>query len=299
MDISNSEDLEFNLFNLTDSHGLDGIDTAHLDKEASEQKSKKNRRTKKDISNKKFLCNICSKAYYSYPALYTHKRNKHNVIPITGKQTIFKKSKNSYKFKYNALESSNKNKELRDALLKTYREKLISFFLDPECILYDKDFNPDANLGLVKLESFTNHSQIKIKEILKNATIDDALTIYLSSFVEVTRKDFFIDILTTYCILLRTYLNTIGWDYKRKFIETGVNIEFRRYGAFTAFNDCKEVPDLINEFLSVFMTLDEKFFMEEKYILDITTNFCSWLFVNNLTNFKLIPNEDPSIEGYI
>jgi hypothetical protein len=279
---------------------LDNFDA--LAKEPTESQVdglKKARRTKSDYQHKSFLCTICGKAYYSYPALYTHKRNKHNVIPITGKQTIFKKSMNKYKFKYSAIESSLKNNELKDELLNTYKEKLIKLYTDPGCILYTDNFSPETNTGFRRLQMFSYTTQLELKEMIRNAKIDDALTIYLFSFMEVVERDFFIDITTTYCILLRTYLNAIGWDYKRKFIRASVNIDFDYKGSFCEYNDCKEIPDLINEFISVFMHMDEKFHIEETYLLDITRNFCNWLFVNNLTNFKLFPNEIPGFEDSI
>jgi hypothetical protein len=279
----------------SDFYNRDVCESGYSSKE-NIKREKKFRRTKNDLENKKFICPVCGKAYYSYPALYTHKRNKHNVIPITGKQPIFKKNKNSYKFKYSALESNNKNIKLRESLEQTYRAKLLDFFADPKCILYSNGFCPDDYPGLHKLKKYSFIPQKEIKEILKNATIDDALAIYLSSFVEVTRKDFFKDLVTTYIILLRTYLNTIGWEYKRKFKDAGVNVEFDYTGAFTSLNDCKEITDLINEFISVFMYMDKKFYIEEKCLKDITMNFCNWLYVNDLTNFKLVTNVDPSCE---
>jgi hypothetical protein len=257
---------------------------------------KKKRRTKNDYKNKKFVCSTCSKAYYSYPALYTHKRNKHNIIPITCKQEIFTKSFGNIKFKYNALESSLKSKEIRELLLSKYQEKLLSFFTDPECLLYRDGFALDVYPGLIKLQKYSQLTQDEAREVLKTAKIDDVLSIYLVSFAEVVRKDFLVDTAATYCILLRTYLNTVGWDYKRRFIEVGVNVEFEYKGPYTEWNDCREIPDLINEFISVFVKMDERFHIDEKYLFDLTRNFCNWLFVNNLTNFKLVPNEENYIE---
>ena len=51
---------------------------------------KKKRARKVDKADKLYCCDECNKAYMSYPALYTHKRNKHNIIPITDKPNIFK-----------------------------------------------------------------------------------------------------------------------------------------------------------------------------------------------------------------
>jgi hypothetical protein len=265
---------------------------------SSLKKRRKTRRRRKAIKKKYYKCEFCNKSYLSYPALYTHKRNKHNIIPIAHKQTIFEKITISPKSRYIKLDSINTNEELRNRVINTYKEKLISFFKDPKCILYKEDFNPDEYPGLIKLRSSSAQSYNEMKELLVNdATIDDTLTMYLLSFVEVTRKDDFIDAVITFCILLRTYLNLIGWDYKRKFVEGGVNINFNYDGAFTRYNDYKDVPDLLNDFISVFIHMDERFYIEKSFLLDITSNFCNWLNVNNLSDFKLVPNVDPRWEN--
>jgi hypothetical protein len=254
---------------------------------------RKCQRRKKFLKKKNYKCEFCIKSYLSYPALYTHKRNKHNIIQISHKPTIFQKNIISPKSRYIDLEAINANVEFRSRVINSYKIKLIWLFKDPQCILYKDDFNPDDYPGLIKLKSSSAHPYNEMKELLENTTIDDSLMIYLLSFIEMSRKDNFIDSLITYCILLRTYLNLIGWDYKRKFVEAGVNKDLNYDGAFTKCNDYNDVPDLLNNFISVFMQMDEKFYIEKDFLMDITRNFCNWLNVNNLTRFKLVPNVDP------
>lgn len=59
-----------------------------------------NRRTKKKQFKPENSCELCHKQYLSYAALYTHKRNKHNIIPITARPKIFKASFHKQKFHY-------------------------------------------------------------------------------------------------------------------------------------------------------------------------------------------------------
>jgi hypothetical protein len=42
--------------------------------------SKSKRRSKNDSQGRNFECDLCDKKYLSYPALYTHKKQKHSVL---------------------------------------------------------------------------------------------------------------------------------------------------------------------------------------------------------------------------
>lgn len=44
-------------------------------------KKKQKRRSKNDVQGRDHRCNYCDKTYLSYPALYTHMKNKHAKGP--------------------------------------------------------------------------------------------------------------------------------------------------------------------------------------------------------------------------
>ena len=44
-------------------------------------KKKQKRRSKNDVQGRDFKCTFCDKTYLSYPALYTHMKNKHAKGP--------------------------------------------------------------------------------------------------------------------------------------------------------------------------------------------------------------------------
>lgn len=44
-------------------------------------RKKQKRRSKNDIQGRDHKCSICDKTYLSYPALYTHMKNKHAKGP--------------------------------------------------------------------------------------------------------------------------------------------------------------------------------------------------------------------------
>ena len=46
-----------------------------------DDKKKQKRRSKNDVQGRDHRCNYCDKTYLSYPALYTHMKNKHAKGP--------------------------------------------------------------------------------------------------------------------------------------------------------------------------------------------------------------------------
>ena len=123
--------------------------------------------------------------------------------------------------------------------------------------------------------------------------IDDVLISYMINFFKVIGQLRDINVLVVkFVILLREYLNVAGWDYKKTFIKYEVSMPIAINGSYTQCNDCEDIPDLINDYVSVFIPLDQNMFnLSMKEFLDIIQNFCNWLFVNNLTNFKISEND--------
>ncbi len=113
-------------------------DNNELSGENEEQNQKKHlkRRSKKEAEGRNYVCEICSKSYLSYPALYTHYKQKHNTNNRLGrgrgrpkKETIHLEEE---KNKYNPINETFFSKE--DKVGKTEPQKEIN-----ECV--DKAFN--------------------------------------------------------------------------------------------------------------------------------------------------------------
>lgn len=232
------------------------------------------------------------KAYFSYPALYTHKRNKHNIIPITGKENLFKNE--NMKFKYSALEMGTCNfKDMLSKIIDQYGSILRNFYTNTNCILFQQNFNESEHVGIQILKKMQER---KVEKILvphpdTHPCIDEILIIYLVYFVKITQDQLFIDMVIKFVILLREYINVVGWDYKKKFRDFGIKMRYKCQGPYTLYNGCEEIPDYINNFVSIFMQMDPTFHIESDQLLDLCKNFCNWLFVNNLTSFKICTNE--------
>ena len=83
----------------------------------NESEEKRKRRTKNDNLGRTFVCKLCGKSYLSYPALYTHCKQKHNTCNTSGRGRGRPKKDNGESFserlKYNPLDASYFLKENR------------------------------------------------------------------------------------------------------------------------------------------------------------------------------------------
>ncbi len=255
----------------------------------------------------------------SYPALYTHKRNKHNIIPITGKQDIFKNKKEANlpnsssviapKYRYSALESFDNLLTTLSSIKAVYAEAFQEVYMCRESLLFREGFSLKDHEGfnsLLNYEAKVKDSVVscgKFEKILPCSSarkdddpapkIDDVFISYMINFFKVMGELTALNLLVVkFLILLGEYLNIAGWDYKKNFIKYEVSLPIAENASYTQCNDCEDIPDLINNFVSVFIKMDKSMFnISVKELLDIIKNFSNWLFVNNLTNFKICEND--------
>ena len=198
------------------------------------------------------------------------------------------------KFDYSALENHNWDFPRHlDHLIKNYKKTLDKIFSNENCILFQKNFNNENHVGVRILQKIKDAKLIKlmVPDAASNPKIDEILIIYLIYFVKVIQDQKLTDMVVKFAILFREHINIVGWDYKNKFREFRINVSYNNKGPYTLFNSCEEVPDFVNDFVSVFVALDSNFSFGLNELLDLTKNFCNWLFVNNLTSFKICPNE--------
>jgi hypothetical protein len=232
----------------------------------------------------------------SYPALYTHKRNKHNIIPITGKPEIFKlgSSTNLNRFKYNFSGSETDVKAISTKLIEEYIKLCNRNYLNQESMIFEPkwSYERDSFLCLLKYFNSSNIEKIKIPNLTdKETTIDNILAIYSILIIEVTRGKYFIDIVVQFVFLFREYLNLFGWDHFRYLNQYGLYDNIIIEGEFCTKCNCEEIPNLVNDFICHFLELDENFTTNKREIIDITQNFCNWLYIYGLTNYKLSKND--------
>jgi hypothetical protein len=234
----------------------------------------------------------------SYPALYTHKRNKHNIIPITGKPEIFKSNTLNTKFRYNAMDNTNNVEATIEGIFDIYKVLCQEYFMNPESVFHKPNFVPENDKFLKQLQKYKIQGIEKDKEDkiiipkpedkLNKIKIDNVLIVYLILLIEVTREKVFSDLIVKFAFLFREYLNLAGWEYKKLLSEYNLSTSVNIRDDYTNCNSCEEIPELVNDFISVFMEMDDSFSPNTKDMTDMCQNFCYWLFINGLTNYKLV-----------
>jgi len=100
---------------------------------------------------------------------------------------------------------------------------------------------------------------------------------YISRIAKVTKKEVLVKFIT-FVTLFRECLNSMN-----KKDSNGCSVE-----EYTQDNNAEDAPDISNEFVTEFLETDASFFdFQKDEVIEITQNFCQWLYDNNFTCSKL------------
>jgi len=122
------------------------------------------------------------------------------------------------------------------------------------------------------------------------SNVNNILLIYSCSLLKILNYDFYLKIMVQFMFYFREYLNISGWDFLKYLMKNNIITKIQDFiGEFCVKNDCIEIPHLINDFISTFINLIGLFHIK-KEMIDVSRSFCHWLFINNLTYSKLLPN---------
>ncbi len=266
----------------------------NINKENKNKKKIKKRKGKYDLNGRIFQCQICKKSYLSYPALYTHNRNKHDIIPITDKPTIFTSKKsalNKYCFKYNQSNLSlNNNDDITQTLnyiFNSFQRIIQKYILNQNSKFYKKNYLINYDPFFIFLSN--NYKKIEFNSIpRKDNNIYQVIIIYLIRLIKITNDEEFKFLLINVAFFLREYLNMVGWDYKQN--QMNFNKEnniINNNKDFCLDNTCEEIPEMIEDFVSIYILLIDDLKNKQKEVADICQNFFCWLYINQLTSYKL------------
>ena len=238
-----------------------------------------------------FICKLCGKIYSSYPALYNHRKQKHNSIKTRERGRPRKNSgeTNAEKLKYNPLDSSYFLKENRigktnlNDFEKSINQSFNQIYSNNKKFFIKKNLIYYQNINqhpFLKQYLFDKHDlYIKIvneKEISDNVFID-----YLNKISLLVNPKYFIKIIT-FITLFREFINI-----KKKNKEN--NTIINNYIEYTSINSAENLPLLSNEFINDFLENDYLLFdLEKEETINLVQNFCNWLYINKFTSFKLI-----------
>ena len=266
----------------------------NINKENKNKKKIKKRKGKYDLNGRIFQCQICKKSYLSYPALYTHNRNKHDIIPITDKPTIFTSKKsalNKYCFKYNQSNLSfNNNDDITQTLnyiFNSFQRIIQKYILNQNSKFYKNNYLINYDPFFIFLSN--NYKKIEFNSIpRKDNNIYQVIIIYLIRLIKITNDEEFKFLLINVAFFLREYLNMVGWDYKQN--QMNFNKEnniINNNKDFCLDNTCEEIPEMIEDFVSIYILLIDDLKNKQKEVADICQNFFCWLYINQLTSYKL------------
>ena len=284
---------------------IQGNSIAHEDKNAANDLSDENddnnrkhlkRRSKKEVEGRNYICRMCNKSYLSYPALYTHYKQKHNTNNSSGRGRGRPKKlsleSNQDKNSYNPQNQTFFSKEDRTGKTETENEInncIIEAFND----LYNieqKNRLDERNMKFYyNIDEHPFLSKFKQDPHDLNKLLGDEHQVADLVFIEYLNK------MSAYCnptyyaklikfvILFREHSNIINCDKNRDNIN-GKDKEF------TEFNDAEDVPDASNEFITDFLDPEGKnndFGFTKEECIDLTQNLCYWMYENNFTCSKL------------
>ena len=271
------------------------IETIENKNNSNESEEKRKRRTKNDNIGRTFICKSCGKSYLSYPALYTHCKQKHNTCNTSGRGRGRPKKENGESFserlKYNPLDASYFLKDNRRGT--TNFEDFEKSIIDAFHILYSRN-NFDRNLN----KDMKNYNNIQEHPFLGKFLLDKHdVNIKINDEKEISDKVFmdylnkmslhvnpnYFTTLIIFVTLFREFVN-INELKKKNIKEKNFNNDVE----YTSVNSAEDVPDLSNEFINDFLETDKKLFdFNKEDSIDLTQNFCHWMYENNFTSSKL------------
>lgn len=224
----------------------------------------------------------------SYPALYTHIKTKHNTNGQSSGRGRGRPKKdtgdpmNSIKNLYNPATADFFKHPERIGETSNIITSLIEVFRE----IYNLKYN-DRN----KLKKMKHHENMgdhpffrKIQEMnqspkaldSENSKCDEIFADYVVKVSKCARRDFFEKVLK-FVVLFRESLNITNSE---KVGNDGKD--------YTEIYNAEDAPDISNEFVTEFLDTETLLFgFTKDEAIDITQNFCQWLYDNNFTCSKL------------
>jgi len=257
--------------------------------ENNEPKKVRKRATKKESDIRNYKCTLCDKSYLSYPALYTHCKQKHNAsnYSLRGRGRPKKENYindcdplNETYFQCKDRSGITCVENIRMCLEKAFKflyenetsEEIIRIIKEGKMKKYPNlELHPFLGKFLIK-EHDTNH-------IIHNEKIpiDFVLMNYLDKMSLYCNEDYYTKLII-FVTLFREHVNYINVDKVEKEHE------------FSEIREAEDVPESSNEFITEFLFPDDQdygFGFTKEEIIDLTRNLCNWMYINNFTCSKL------------
>ena len=251
------------------------------------------RRSKSEVEGRTFECKLCNKRYLSYPALYTHCKQKHKQNNSSGRGRGRPKKEGNEsdgeKKKFNPINQTYFSKEERTG--KTESNEINDCVDKAFSELYSEENKGRNELRKMKfytsielhpfLNKFKNDDHdINKKMVGENEYTDNVLMNYLNKMSQFCNSTYFTKLIK-FVTLFREHVNSVNKVNENK---NGIPKEY------TETNNAEDVPDSSNEFITEFLdpeTREEDFGFSKEESIDLTQNLCYWMYDNNFTCSKL------------
>ena len=213
--------------------------------------------------------------------MYTHIKTKHNT---NGQST----GRGRGRPKKDTGDSFNPVKSL-------YNPSTFEFFKSPDKVGETLDLRPSLEEIYNELYNLKEENKCStfeefpfFKKILEanlnppqldgeTSKCDEIFSEYLIKVSKNTRSEFFTRLVKFVC-LFRDCLNKVNQDKNKN--EEGLE--------FSEVTNAEDAPDISNDFVTEYLETDvEKYGFSKEDAVDLTQNFCQWLYDNNFTCSKL------------
>ena len=285
--------LENNTNNLNSVQEEKNLSNENSDENDENKKKHIKRRSKREAEGRNYVCKICSKSYLSYPALYTHYKQKHNTNNSSGRgrgrpkkeSNEGENEKNNYNPTnisfFSKVERTGKTSpetEINNCIERAFNELYIQ---DQRSRIESRGikfyYSLDEHPFLYKFKT-DNHDINKNGE--EHQLADSVFIEYLNKMSAYCNPDYYVKLIK-FVTLFREHSNQANID---KMVNNSAN------QVYTETHDAEDVPDTSNEFITDFINPEEKdndlgFNKEE--CIDLTMNLCYWMYENNFTCSKL------------
>ena len=276
-----------------------------------DEKGKRHRRGKNEISERRFKCPDCEKSYLSAPALMMHRKTKHNYTTESERKLRGRPKKENQENTVNIIqnkfndffnidtrkkfiseENSNDNINIdiiKDNLNKIFKhgksDELFSNIDNIEDYTFYKLMINNWNKQKPEIgsESYCdNYKLISISnsERCNTPPLDDVFFLYLKEFSEKTNKDYFWFI-NKFIVLLREFIN----DVKKENIKDEYKTEDKK--EYTQLFGAEDVPENCNDFFLEFMEPKKFFGLNNNELIELTQHFCFWLYLKKYSHSYL------------
>ena len=251
-----------------------------------EEHKKRKRATKKESDIRNFKCPQCDKSYLSYPALYTHCKQKHNTNNHSGRNRGRPKKDPSDmasdKNIYDPQTPEFFKKEERTGV--TDIEKINDCALEAFKFIYEANSDSVRSRNMKEFKNIEEHPflgqyihenhNIEVVEDDKKPT-DKVLMDYLNKTSALCNEKYFEKIIV-FVTLFRENVNLIN--------------KLEGNEEYTKVKEAEDVPEKSNEFITDFLFPEEEersFGFDKEESINLTRNLCNWMYIHNFTCSKL------------